>query len=682
MKTCRLVLLLLTLTGVLPALSAEHTRLLPAPAELAYGDGTLPLRGLCAAALAGGASDEDRFNRGLLLEHGVKACAGRGTPVKLVRTGPVAPLPEPGESAGAGSREAYTLSIRREGVTIASSSSAGVFYGVQTLLQMVERDAAGVSLLPLAEVHDYPALAYRAILVDAGSEGPMLTVAEVKAQIDLLSRWKGNQFFFYSEGNIELKGYPLLNPRAQFSQAEIREIVTYARQRHVDVVPAIEMYGHLHDLFRIEKYATLADFPHGVEFDPNNPAVAAVVKEWAAQINDLFPSRFVDIGFDETWALSKAAEHVGSGAEPYQLFLKQLNLVSGEFESRGKTVLAWADIMVKFPAIVPRLPKHLIALPWCYEAEPDPEYHFWLDALVKDKVPYIAASGVHSWNEIAPDFSTTFRNIDTWIAAGKRTGSLGLLNTLWTDNGQMLMRMSWPGIAYGAAAAWQQPPMQPASFFAVYATHEYPADAAPQMAAALHELNQAEVALQGALGQRTMQEFWLDPFTPETLKAMRAKRETLRQARLHAEIAMEHLLEVKKAAPAAAGLESFLYGAQNIDLAGMKFLYAVELDDAWSSLPKKPTRAAFDGTLSQSYSNEAHSRAMDMMDGVSELQRVYGDAWRQQYTPYRMGTAMSRWTAELECWRRVQTNLEQFRMGFKTGDAMPPLQEVVNGPGR
>ena len=67
------------------------------------------------------------------------------------------------------------------------------------------------------------------------------------------------------------------NPNARFTRQQIREIVAYARERHVDVVPAVEMYGHLHDLFRIEKYSDLADFPHGGEFNPNSPQVQALI---------------------------------------------------------------------------------------------------------------------------------------------------------------------------------------------------------------------------------------------------------------------------------------------------------------------------------------------------------------------------------------------------------------------
>ena len=187
-----------------------------------------------------------------------------------------------------------------------------MYYGVQTLLQMVERDANGNARLPYATVHDWPELAYRGTLMDAGSEGPMLTFEEVEKQIDFLAKWKDNQYFFYSEGNIEMRGYPLLNPKARFTQQQIREIVAYARERHIDVIPAVEMYGHLHDLFRIEKYSDLADFPHGGELNPSSEKAHAMLEDWANQLEELFPSKFVDIGFDETWSLQKNAEHAGS----------------------------------------------------------------------------------------------------------------------------------------------------------------------------------------------------------------------------------------------------------------------------------------------------------------------------------------------------------------------------------
>jgi hypothetical protein len=240
-----------------------------------------------------------------------------------------------------------------------------------------------------------------------------------------------------------------------------------------------------------------------------------------------------------------------------------------------------------------------------------------------------------SWDEIAPDFTVSFENIDTLLIAGRRSHSLGLLNTLWTDNDQMLMQMSWPGIAYGSAAAWQQASIQQKTFFNDYARIQYPAAISPDFAAALTSLNQAERDLHAAVGEETTREFWRDPFTANSLNALQGKYDYLRRSRLEAEDALAHFYAIQQAAPKTPHLDTFIFGAQAIDLASMKFIYAGEIANAWQSLPPHPTRAQFDAAVGRNISNETHSRMMDMMDELTDTRELYRRAWLEQYTPYQ-----------------------------------------------
>ncbi len=380
--------------------------------------------------------------------------------ILLTRTGPNDPLPVPNEQPGPQSRESFQLKVTAAGAEIRGRSSAALFYAVQTLWQLVEWEG-GQAFLPEVQIEDWPALAYRGPLWDVGSEGAMSTVEEILRQIDFLAKWKANQYYFYSEASIELDGYPLLNPGARFTKDQIRRIVTYAGQRHIDVVPCLEFYGHLHDLFRIEKYSDLADFPHGGEFDPRNPRLAGLLQDWVDQYVRLFPSQFVHIGFDETWHIEKAARLQGSGSSPAQLFVEQLSNVARLFQQHNKQVLAWADIMVKYPDIIVHLPPGIIAGAWYYTAAPDPEYKRWLDPLVAKKVPHFVQSGVHSWIEVTRTSIPRSRISTPCSPHGRKSGARGFLNSVWTDSGQNLIRQSWPGIAYGIIAAWQSDPMQP-----------------------------------------------------------------------------------------------------------------------------------------------------------------------------------------------------------------------------
>ena len=107
------------------------------------------------------------------------------------------------------------------------------------------------------------------------------------------------------------------------------------RDRHIDVIPCLELYGHLHELFRVEKYTGLAAFPHGGEFNPANPQVMELLRNWVEQFAQLFPSPFVHIGFDETWQIENSAKQLGARATPAEPFIEQLKNIAGLFQPRG-----------------------------------------------------------------------------------------------------------------------------------------------------------------------------------------------------------------------------------------------------------------------------------------------------------------------------------------------------------
>ena len=630
------------------------------------------------------AVDEDRFgarilsgclSRRLGTEVPVVESSAPGPAILLQRTGGVEALPVPDETPGPDSREAYSIHLAGEGGEIRGRSSAGVFYGVETLCQMAEGNGAEAAL-PEVEIHDWPAMAYRGTMVDM-SEGPLATAAEVERQIDFLSRWKANQYYFYSETSIELAGYPLLSQGARFTKDQIRHIVTYARERHIDVVPSLELYGHLHDMFRLEKYSSLADFPHGGEFNPRNPEVIKLLTDWAEQISQLFPSPFMNIGFDETWEIQKAAEKQGGGTTAAQLFVDQLNKVSGLYERRGKRVIAWADIMVKYPGIISQLPPKLIAAPWWYEPSPDPEYKRWLAPLVAKGVPHIVTAGVHGFVEIVPDFDLSFENIDTFLAAGRKSKALGFMNTLWTDSAQNLHRMMWPGMAYGAVAAWQAAPVDRARFFSEYAHQVYTEEVASAVTPAMEKLAQAEVHLQKALGQETMVAIWYDPFAPSALKSSAEHREDLRQARLLAEEAQEYLDKALASGDDATGLGSLLVGSRLLDYAGMRFLYAVEIADRWQALGPHPSRKDLRNEFVSRVASQQHGQLVDLMDILTQLRPEYQKVWLAEYTPYRLDEALARWDAECQHWLRVQTRLEDFAGSYREGQPMPALEVLT-----
>jgi hypothetical protein len=591
----------------------------------------------------------------------------------LIRTGEVAALPLADERSGPGSRESYVLKIVPDGAEIRAVSSAGLFYGAQTLLQMVE-GTGSQAVLPAAEIRDWPSLAYRGFMMDLG-HGQLLRVAEIERQIDHLARFKANQYYFYSEATIELDGYELVNPGGRYTRDEIRHIIDYARQRHIDVVPCLELYGHLHDLFRVEQFSDLSLPRYGGEFDPRNPRVLQVLDDWVEQTAKLFPSPWYHVGFDEPWALDKIG--VTEGKDPFRIYIDVLRHVAQQAQKHDKRLMFWADmlsgarIFSKHPELIAELPKGTIAVPWVYDDRPD--FVPYLEPLAKMNIPTVSAPGVWNWNEVFPDYHKTFKNINGLLGTGKKYNTLGILNTGWTDSAQTIYRMSLPGLAMSGVAGWQADPIDAATYFDEYCRQIYPAAVAAEVAPALEELSSAEQIFTRALGGPTIHQLWMDPLEPSRLELLEANREDLRKARLLAESAQVRLQRALRMQGDPITLRSLLLGARIFDYLGMKNLYATEWADYFRKLKNNPDPELVSFYLRTQIAAQDHGMLADLMDLITELREQYREAWLEESTSYRLGTALARWDAECEYWRSMQARIPQIVRGYKRGDPFPSV---------
>lgn len=284
------------------------------------------------------------------------------------------------------------------------------------------------------------------------------------------------------------------------------------------------------------------------------------------------------------------------------------------------------------------------------------------------------ATGLWIWDEIVPDFRRTFDNIDGFLAGAHAHGGLGIINTGWHDSAQALYRTAFPGMAYGAVAAWEHGAMDHGRFFQDYAQLVYPGPVATEVAAALQATEDSRKHLEDVLGRDLIQRFWEDLLAPERLKKSEARMEELRQARLAAETAEEHLLRALEQRPGDGALTSQLIGVRMLDYLGQKHIYASQIAGYFRRLGANPSAADVYLFLGRQASLPHHSRAADLMDRITELREDYRRAWRQEYESYRLGTALGRWDAEYEYWRRLQARLWELADRFKDGDTLPPLE--------
>ncbi|HZT68150.1 MAG TPA: hypothetical protein VFC10_00155 [Terriglobia bacterium] len=391
------------------------------------------------------------------------------------------------------------------------------------------------------------------------------------------------------------------------------------------------------------------------------------MRNWIGQFARLFPSPFFHIGFDETGETKQLA------SSPDKLYMDIFLKVSNLVRSHGKTVMVWSDMFAKYPKLISQIPPGIIIVPWGYDHTVYEPYWKPFAAL---PIPKVIATGVSIWDYILPDFGMSFDNIDNFLAAGRRHGVLGIINTIWTDDVIVLMRPAMPGMAYGAVASWQTRPVDRSKFFSNYAQLVYPSDISAEVAPSLRDITECEARLATAVGEETLPQLWDDPFEPARLSRIHAHLDDLHYARLAAEDAQVHLSRALRLPGNHMSLPELLIEARLADYAAMKYLYADQISGFWQKLGKQPKPSDLWFYGGEVYSHD-HSRIADLLDTIGDLQEPYRAAWLQEYTPYRVRRIMGRFDAELEYWWTVKKRLEYFVHHYRSGETLPPLDSFT-----
>jgi hypothetical protein len=562
-------------------------------------------------------------------------------------------LPVPNEKSNNQSREAYRISITTNKVKISAKSDAGLFYALQTLRQLIFVEKMN-SYIPEVDIEDFPAFVYRGVMMDF-SHGGLLTEQEIKNQIDFLSRWKMNQYYFYNEVSIEMKGHSLINYNACYSQAQIKSIVAFARERHMDVIPFVNFYGHLHELLRLEKYVGLGIGKYGHDLDPGNPRVQTILKDWIKQYAAIFPSPFIHVGFDETWETERLTR-VDPSIKPKELYLNQLNFVTNTLLEYGKKVMVWTDISKNYPDIISEFPKDLIPVIWDYSDQPA-SFAKWLKPITKEKLPFFVQSAVDNWGNVYPASNYTFDNIDLCLKTCRDEKAIGYITSIWTDAVQPLIRNTWLFMAYGSIGAWQKEPMERNDFINSYSQIMYPGISS-QMIIGFNKMAEAESYLAKCLGRHTLREMWEDPFSSYHLENTRIHIDDYKNARLAAETAQESLIEALQSQTGdTAFIKTLLVNSRQLDYTATRFIWAKTIVDRWNWILDSKLEGVNDDITTYDINYSTHGLTVDMMDYCTELKEEYRKAWLSENMPYRLGTITGRFDSEYLIWRNLYSEI-------------------------
>lgn len=283
--------------------------------------------------------------------------------------------------------EGYKLTVNKKGATIQANTGAGLFYGCQSLLQLV-----GEGGIPFLDVVDYPRFSYRGLHLDVGRH--MFPADFIKRYIDLMARYKMNRFHWHlteDQGwRIEIPKYPGLQEVAAFrketvvghastrtrndpqqydgvpyggfyTQEEIRDIVQYALERNVTIIPEIELPGHAQAALAAYPNLGCTGGPYEVAttwgifpdvYCAGNEDTFDFLNDVLDEVIDLFPGKYIHIGGDEClktrWKeCSRCQTRIEREGLTDEFALQSyfIKRIEKHVSSRGRQIIGWDEIL-------------------------------------------------------------------------------------------------------------------------------------------------------------------------------------------------------------------------------------------------------------------------------------------------------------------------------------------------
>jgi hypothetical protein len=605
--------------------------------------------------------------------------------------------------------EGYILHTTSSGLTVVGDTAAGVFYGAQTVKQLIEGDGKR-AVLHAANVRDWPAMKYRG-LDDDMSRGPITTLEFEKKMIRTIAAYKVNLYSPYFEHTQQYVSNPLMAPPGSITAEEAIELVAYAKLYHITIIPEQEAFGHLHNSMTWEQYQPLVETPHGAVLAPAQQGSVALIKQMFTELAALYPGPFLHIGADETVDLgvgqTKAEVDSRGLAAVYLDFLQRIVTA---LKPLNRKILFWGDIAQDAPDLLKGLPQSFkdstIAIAWVYNPEPR-GYDRFLTPFTKAGFETWVAPSVNNFRKVYPNNNLALANIQRFTADGQRLGSTGQLNTIWNDDGEGLFNQDWYGILFGAAAAWQKGESSIEAFQDSYA-QVFHGDSTGYLNEAQKEMMLAHAVLrdQAHEGDGSNSIFWLDPLSKDGLRIGAAVRPYARDLRLHAERALTLIAQARAAAPGpppvvvnpgvynpaesypsvptalreTAAIDALELGARRMDFIGLKFQLADEIAEgyerAYAMQNTKDRKQRMDVGRELSNINGVNGRIQDYINTYSLLRDLYEQAWYRSNRAYGLRPVLEHYDYTIGLWEARSDRLRSAQRQWSDTHTLPPAAEL------
>lgn len=411
--------------------------------------------------------------------------------------------------------EGYVLEVRPDGITIRAAGEAGMFYAVQSLLQLFPPQVYAAApqpgirwAAPCGEIRDRPKYGWRSFMLDSGRQ--YQSPEFIKQYLDYMAMLKMNVFHWHlTEGQgwrLEIKKYPRLTSvgsqvatgkeqQGFYSQQQVRDIVAYARARHITVVPEIDVPGHSEAaLTAYPELTCLKKAPESVMtfsshlFCGGNEQTYAFLQDVLDEVAALFPGPYIHLGGDEApkqdWdacpqCQAKIKQQGLKDSHDLQLYFSKR--LASYLKTKNKKVIFWGDVVYTDGTT---LPDNVVIHWWNWRGHQDLAYK----NAVRRGHPVIAGTNYYSYLNFPVVPWSQYnekRTFDLRLAYEQNPSDLaqpdplvlGMSTCLWTDwnvQQHMVDQRVFPRVYALAEQMWHVGPRLPYASFYEQVKAKYP----------------------------------------------------------------------------------------------------------------------------------------------------------------------------------------------------------------
>ena len=557
--------------------------------------------------------------------------------------------------------ESYALSIRADEIVCAARDPAGLFYGLQTLRQLIRANRQG-DTLPCLEVRDWPSLRWRCFQDDL-TRGPSSTLDTLKFEASLASYLKLNLMTDYMEYQFAFKKHPNIGPtNGSFTPQELSALVDYVKPLHLDVLGNQQSFGHFGQILSHPEYAAMRETPDVLT--PVREETYRFLDDLYSEVCPLLPFPWFNVCCDETDGLGtgparELAASIGVGG----VYVRHIRRIHDLLrDQHHKRMMMWGDIILQHPGNLAEIPKDTIMLSWGYDARAN--FESQIIPFAKSGYGFFVCPGVSDWSRILPDFGVAVTNIHNFVRDGIKHGALGMLNTDWEDDAEALKAVKWHADAWAAECAWNASTTPIEAFnrrlgAVLFGERGDDFGQAVELLTQTHRLP----------GMKDMfnSRFWEQDFVPKANPvAIQATASNLLSIVRPALGHLENCLRQAKCNQHV--LEVFLFGARRMEFIGQRMLDGLEAAQLYEQARRAPVG---EPKLAQVERLIGKNR-----DAYDRLGRQFAALWLSESKPYALDWTLGRYTNAVNDAAALLRKLQAARTAAAAGQPLPPADEI------